>query len=234
MACTNGASLSKNTTAYYVSMAERHKKSERDNLVGQVKRALKENPAIILNKMTKLARQFYLRGREVMGEYHRLNAFIRFEVYPEYLLVAEVRPEHDVIDLIFNYFRKRYPDYIIILFEQNYGNISTRRPDVCFPEFKFKRNYWYFPRKSHTLADIRQRIRAQLPETIDVEKFTREVWERYYDSQYIKNRKNIKLARKFLPKKMIKKAAGGLAYEAQRLEEEEKDRQKSTLLDFVE
>ena len=233
MSCLNGINLTKNTMGYFLELAERHRKSQRDDLIPRVKRVLNENPAIIYNKASKLARQFYLRGREVMGEYHRLNAFVRFEVYPECLLVSDVRPEHDIIDLMFNYFRRRYPDFIILLYERKNGNLSTRRPEIQFSTLKHKRNYWFFPRASYTLVEIRELIRAQLSETIDVEDFTSEVWERYYDSQYIKERKNIKLARKWLPKKMITKATGGLSYEAQRLDEEEKNHQKNSLLDFL-
>ncbi|NVM55054.1 MAG: DUF4130 domain-containing protein [Candidatus Helarchaeota archaeon] len=231
--CINGTNLTKKTTGYFIELASRHRKSQRDDLIPRVKKILKENPAVIHNKMTKLAKQFYLRGREVMGEYHRLNAFVRFEVYPEYLLVSEVRPDHDVIDLIFNYFRRRYPDFIILFYDVDYGNLSTRRCEIQFPNFKYKRNYWYFPRNSIPLLEIRKNIRMQLPDTLPVEDFTTQIWERYYDSQYIKDRKNIKLARKALPKKMIKKAGGGLSYEAKRLDEEEKERQKNSLLDFL-
>ncbi|MFX1293510.1 MAG: DUF4130 domain-containing protein [Promethearchaeota archaeon] len=232
MSCTNGINLTQKTTQYYLAMAERHKKSQRDNLIRQVKRVLKENPAIIQNKMTKLARQFYLRGREVMGELHRLNAFIRFDLYPEYFLVSEVHPEHNIIDLIFYHFCRRFPDFIILIYDQSFGYLSTRRPKIQFPKFKQYKNYWWFPRKLYTLSKIREFIRAQLPKSLKVDLFTSIYWERYYDSQYIKERKNIKLARKSLPQKMIKKAAGGLAYEAQRLDEEETNRQKNTLLDF--
>jgi probable DNA metabolism protein len=232
--CMNGTNtLTNNSTEYYLAMAERHKRSRRDNLVKQVRKVFKENPTIIRNKMSRLARQFYHRGREVMLEVHRLNAFIRFDVYPEYLLVSEVRPEHDVIDLMFNYFRRRYPDFILALYDQRQGYVSTRRPDICFPNLTQERNYWFFPRKVLGVSELRERLRPQLQELLDAENFTGEVWERYYDSQYIKERKNIKLARKALPAKMIKKAAGGLAYEARRLDEEEKDRQKSTLLDYI-
>jgi len=233
MSCINGINLTKNTTAHFLDLAGRHRKSQRDGLIPRVKQVLRENPAIIYNKMTKLARQFYLRGREVMGEYHRLNAFVRFEVYPEYLLTSEIRPEHDIVDLMFNYFRRRYPDFLILFFDQKTGYLSTRRPKIRFPSFKYVRNYWYSPRKSYTLDEVRESIRTQLPETLNVEDFTSETWERYYDSQYIKERKNIRLARKALPQKMIKKAGGGLAYEARRLEEEEKNKQKNSLLDFL-
>ncbi|HUY00666.1 MAG TPA: DUF4130 domain-containing protein [Candidatus Deferrimicrobium sp.] len=233
MSCLNGMNLTKDTTPHFLELASRHKKSLRDDLIPKVKKVLGENPSIIYNKLTKLARQFYIRGREVLGELHRLNAFIRFEVYPEYLLVSEIRPEHDIIDLMFNYFHRRYPDFIILLTEQYQGNISTKRPNIHFSTLKQKRNYWYFPRHSYTLQDLRELIQPQLMELFDVEDFTSELWERYYDSQYIKERKNIKLARKALPKKMIKKAGGGLSYEAQRLEEEEHRRQMNSLLDFL-
>ncbi len=232
MSCTNGINLTKNSTAYFLEMAARHKKSQRDNLIGQVKQVLEKNPAIIQNKMTKLAREFYLRGREVMGEYHRLNAFIRFELYPEYLLVGEIRHEHDIIDLMFYHFRRRFPEFIILILDQINGYIATKRAKIQFPTFEYKKNFWFFTRKADSLTIVREFIRSQLPKTLQVDLFTSAYWEKYYDSQYIKERKNIRLARKFIPKKMIRKSAGSLAYEAKRLEEEEKKQQKTTLLDF--
>lgn len=232
VSCSDNGNLEKNSLNYFLEMAQRHRKSKRDNLIARVTRVLKENPAIIQNKMTKLAQQFYSRGREVIGEVHRLIAFIRFELYPEYLLVSEVYPEHDVIDLMFNFFCKRYPTFIILFFTKKQGYIATNRSDIDFPAFKFKQNYWVFKRNSNSLDNIRQLLRLQLSAILTPEKFSSKTWECYYDSQYIKSRKNIRLARKVLPEKMIRKVAGGLAYEAQRLDEEEKKQQKCTLLEF--
>ena len=232
MSCISGANLTKNTAGYYLELASRHRKSQRDDLIPKVKKVLKTNPAIIYNKMSNLAKQFYLRGREVMGEYHRLNAFVRFKAYPEYLLVSEVRPEHDILDFMFNYFRRRYPDFIILLWDQHNGNLSTRRK-LNFPDFNYKRNYWYYPRTNFTLQIIRNLIRKQISDLFNVDNFTMELWEHYYDSQYIESRKNIRLARKAIPKKMIEKAGGGMSYEAKRFDEEEHNRQKTTLFDFL-
>lgn len=214
-------------------MVQRHRKSQRDDLVSRVKPVLERDPAIIQNKMTKVAREFYRRGKEVMNELYRLNAFIRFDVYPEYLLVSEIRPEHNIVDLMFYYFWRRYPDFIILLFDKQHGYCSTKRPDIQFASLKQEKNYWIFNRNQYTLVEIRTWIIPQLPNLFDVGSFTPTTWERYYDSQYIKDRKNVKLARKALPMKMIKKAVNGLAYEAKRLEEEENDRQKNSLLKYL-
>ncbi len=218
---------------YFMDMAQRHKKSQRDNLIQKIKIKMEHDPAIIQNKMTKLAREFYRRGKEVMNELYRLNAFIRFEVYPEYLLMSEIRPEHDIIDLIFYYFWRRYPEFIILLYDKRYGYLSTKRPGLRFPLLRCEKNYWIFGRDHFALSAIRKFIAPQLQEPFHTENFTSKTWECYYDSQYIKNRKNIKLARKALPKKMIKKAVTGLSYEAKRLEEEEKGRQKNSLLKYL-
>lgn len=233
MSCINGFNLSKDTTVHYLQLAARHSKSSRDDLILRVKKVLQVNPAIIYNKTTKLARQFYLRVKEVMGEYHRLNAFIRFEAYPEYLLVSEVRAEHDVLDLMFNYFRRRYPDYIIVLNTGEDCNLSTRRSDIQFPQLKVRRNYWYFAREQYSLDEIRAMIRVQLPEILALDDFSPHLWECYYDSQYIKARKNLRLARKAIPKKMIEKSAGGLSHEARRFDEAEKTLQTTTLLQYL-
>ena len=214
-------------------MAQRHKKSQRDDLVCRVKKVIERDPAIIQNKVTKIAHEFYRRGKEVMNELYRLNAFIRFDVYPEYLLVTEISPEHNIIDLMFHYFWRRYPDFLILFYDRQSGYLSTKRPDIQFPSLKYEKNYWVFGRDQFNLADIRNVIAPQLPEMFNVDDFTATTWERYYDSQYIKDRKNIKLARKALPKKMIRKAVKGLAYEAKRLDEEENSRQKNALLKFL-
>lgn len=213
-------------------MAKRHKKSQRDDLIYRVEKVIGRDPAIIENKMTKIAREFYQRGKEVMNELYRLNAFIRFEVYPEYLLVTEIRPEHNIIDLMFHHFWRRYPDFLILFYDKKNGYLSTKRFDIQFSSLKYENNYWIFGRDQFNLSDIRNFIAPQLPEMFNVDNFPANTWERYYDSQYIKDRKNIKLARKALPKKMIRKAVTGLAYEAKRLEEEEKNKQKNSLSKF--
>jgi len=233
MSCMNGINLGNDSLDYFLDMAKRHKKSQRDDLIYRVNWVIEHDPAIIQNKMTKMAREFYQRGKEVMNELYRLNAFIRFEVYPEYLLVTEIYPEHNIIDLIFYHFWRRYPDFLILLYDKQFGYLSTKRSDIQFPSLKYEKNYWVFRREQFDLCDIRNLIAPQLPEIFNVDDFTPVTWERYYDSQYIKDRKNIKLARKALPKKMIRKAVMGLSYEAKRLNEEEKSKQKETLLKFV-
>ncbi|MDD1777204.1 MAG: DUF4130 domain-containing protein [Candidatus Helarchaeota archaeon] len=232
MSCTTGINLNKDSVEYFLEMAQRHRKSQRDDLVSRVKTVLERDPAIIQNKVTKIAREFYRRGKEVMNELYRLNAFIRFEVYPEYLLVSEIRSEHDIIDLMFPYFWRRYPDFIILLNDKEYGFCSTKRSDIqfSFSSWKCERNYWIFKRDQYTLAEIRTSIAPQLQHLFDVDTSSSIIWEKYYDSQYIKDRKNIKLARKALPKKMIKESVSGLSYEAKRLDEEENDRQKKNSL----
>jgi len=233
MSCTTGINLNADSQEYFLEMAQRHRKSQRDDLVCRVKTVIERDPAIIQNKVTKVAREFYRRGKEVMNELYRLNAFIRFEVYSEYLLVSEIRPEHNIIDLMFHHFWRRYPDFIILFYDNQYGYCSTKRPDIQFSSLKYEKNYWIFKRDQYTLAEIRTCIAPQLHELFNVDSFTPTTWERYYDSQYIKDRKNTKMARKALPTKMIKKAVSGLAYEAKRLEEEEKDRQKNSLLKYL-
>ena len=141
MSCTTGINLNADSQEYFLEMAQRHRKSQRDDLVCRVKTVIERDPAIIQNKVTKVAREFYRRGKEVMNELYRLNAFIRFEVYSEYLLVSEIRPEHNIIDLMFHHFWRRYPDFIILFYDNQYGYCSTKRPDIQFSSLKSEKNY---------------------------------------------------------------------------------------------
>jgi len=84
-----------------------------------IERAIKINSPEIFGSNTDLSREVRNRAREVMGECHRLSAFLRLTVYPEMLLYTKVDLVHDTADILMRHFCGRYPTFVIALYCNN-------------------------------------------------------------------------------------------------------------------
>lgn len=174
-----------------IDLAKRNFKSKYDNLIQQAKE-IKNCDLFATN--TDLARKLRNRAREVMGEYHRLSAFLRLDVYPEMLLFTNVELLHDTTDMLMRHFRDRYPTFIVGLYCNGVLHVDSRRDELEVFAKKFKT-------KDSAIAWLRDLLKTKISERIDTKKWSEDYWTTFYHSQYIPERKNLKLANKFLPKK---------------------------------
>ena len=112
---------------------------------------------------------------EVRREIWRMLGFIRFKSHEEMCLVARPKLFHNTADLLLYEFQNRYPHHKIVL-------ITDTVSLAIYKGRVFTVNaYEYSSFVSEDNYDV--------------------IWEEYYKSQYIEERKNIKYAAKSIPKK---------------------------------
>jgi probable DNA metabolism protein len=180
--------------------AKLHFKSKNDLLVERALEEFKKNPFKFLSKQSIISKELFKRNKEVLEEILKLKAFTRFQHFPEMLLFAEANPKHDTINFVLNYFSEKFPTFIIAFFVNNKLLIKTKRKDVFLPKEK------NFFSKNQAIEWARIKIREQLSERILLSiEWMEKYWSKYYDSQFIESRKNLKLAKQLMPLKFLEK-----------------------------
>ena len=214
-------------------MAKRHRKSKNDSLVERVLSNIEKNTEYlhkILAKATKDAVELQSRANQVIRETSKLRGFCRFNFFPEMLLVGRIAPEHDIIDLVLKHFSFRFPKFVIAIFVGDKAYIATYRKDISF-NYEKEGTIWVAKITEKFIHELRQTISEQINEKLDLGQWDYNYWEKFYESQYIPTRKNIKQALRSMPKKYFEKAA--LSYEKKRIEEEKIGAGKNkSLLDY--
>ncbi|MBD3229483.1 MAG: DUF4130 domain-containing protein [Candidatus Lokiarchaeota archaeon] len=196
MSCTPG--IPNNNYDVLMFWARRHKMSN-DHLLKRITRIYSKKPEFITNKLVEEAKKFHKIAREVALEYHRLRGYIHFELLLNLILFADINPEHKIIDILLNFFSNRFPKFIICFKNNNKIFLKTHRTDI---EFKFEqnKNKYYILNNEH-FSQLKKYL-DKFDSKMDLGEFSDDFWKKYYDSQYIETRDNIKLAKKLLPKKL--------------------------------
>ena len=180
--------------------AQRHKKSHQNNLLSRVEKIYNKNPELIRGKVIDDAKKFHKIAREVALEFNRLKGFLHFKLFPEMVLFGEVETDHDIIDLLLNFFIKRFPEFFICLQKSDIIYLGTYRKDVSLNYKTYKNQYYRL--KKIKLIKFLDYLKKNCDKKINLGQFTGDNWIEYYNSQYIESRKNIKLAKKTLPLKL--------------------------------
>jgi probable DNA metabolism protein len=137
--------------------------------------ALEFGPQYCLQGVSPAARKFANRARAVQHETHRMIGFVRFIPFGDHTLVTKPKLVHNTSDLILRGFQTRYPEHKLVLILDGYA-VSIFR---------------------HTLK--KEAVEPYL--TCLEDDSTKELWNRYYQSQYIETRPNITLAQQRIPQK---------------------------------
>lgn len=147
-------------------------------VVSAFTQALEKGPDFVISRVSKEARLMYNRSRQVYGEAHRAYGFVRLTplmTAAGEIMVGQVEFQHLISDLVLKHFIRRSKGTPVYLIEQNQA--------------------YHYHQGSFMITPVHE-----LPFTIPSNEFA-DMWDAYYDSQYIKERKNLALARKNLPKK---------------------------------
>ena len=139
--------------------------------------ALQDGPSACLCGRGPASAIFRRRSREVGNEIHRMLGLIRFEETSDGALVARPQLFHRTADLLLRKFQSRYPGRRLIFLLPEIA--------LCFHQDRLF---------SIDLQDLSSSVLNP------TDNFTA-LWEEYYRSQYIPERKNIRLASHFIPKK---------------------------------
>ncbi|MBF4488648.1 TIGR03915 family putative DNA repair protein [Psychrobacter sp. N25K4-3-2] len=134
--------------------------------------------------------------KSVGREKHRMEAFVRFEHTTDDIYFARVEPDFNVLPLIGEHFRQRYQDQHWAIYDltRNYGiyydksNSMPKRPAAL-----------------QTITDLDDAV-LRNPASIhssDEQRYQR-FWQGYFTNVNIKERKNPKLHKQYLPQRYWK------------------------------
>jgi len=167
--------------------AERHKRFRKELLAKAVEQPIE----LIRQQATRESRILYNLHRQVLGCYQLTRAFTRLDVSPHGILYAEIEPEHHVEDMVARWFLSRFPGKTILL-------QSRRGTFMCSSEGLFI--------SSERINEILPKLEKERPiDSIckEVSEFDAGIWDEYYRSQNIAERRNIRYFSRNLPKKYL-------------------------------
>ncbi len=128
------------------------------------------------NFSNKYVYAFYETLNKVKKEIHHLKGFIRFSKTKEGIYYAKFLPDNDVCDLVFPHFKNRYKNMPFILHDYRFDCLCAYNGN----ESKI----------------IRQKISP-----LTVKDDINSLFKTYYDSVNVKERKNTRLMKNYLPKR---------------------------------
>lgn len=134
--------------------------------------------------------------KSVGREKHRMEAFVRFEHTTEDIYFARIEPDFNVLPLIGEHFRQRYQDqhWAIYDIKRGYG--------VFYDKSKSTKGK---PAPLQTIVEVAEEVLAN-PKSIhsDSEKQYQKFWQGYFANVNIKERKNPRLHKQYLPQRYWK------------------------------
>jgi probable DNA metabolism protein len=134
------------------------------------------------NISTKFSEQtvldFYDTVRKIANEVHRMKGFLRFSESAQGFYYAHFEPDHDIADLLLPHFAMRFKSIPFIIHDVKRNILAM------------------YDGKEYKTVNANQTIYVQLSEN---EESMQNLWQTYYSSITIKERKNHKLMNAFLP-----------------------------------
>lgn len=149
------------------------------------KNALKYKKKIIYIRKLKCVHETLRISEYVLHEAHKLKGFIRFRELDNKILYAEIEPTNDVLLIVSNHFKRRLKNENWIIKDVKRGILSVYD----------KENLYLFYEEDFSLA-------TNL--ISNEEKQIEDLWKLFYKTISIKERKNEKVRRNFMPKKYWK------------------------------
>ncbi|MTI21909.1 DNA metabolism protein [Fulvivirga sp. RKSG066] len=124
-------------------------------------------------------------------EIHRMHAFVRFQLTVDGIYAATVNPDFDVMPFIGEHFRKRYADQLWLIYDvqRDYGIYYDMQK---LQTIHIENPEWTANKK------IKDSLLA------DKEKSFQNMWQQYFSSTSIAERKNMKLHLQHVPKRYWK------------------------------
>ena len=119
--------------------------------------------------------------QEVGREVQRMMMFARFAKVPQGIYCATINPKHDVLPLIMGHFAARFNIQQFIIFDEVHQKAGLS-----------ERGGWY-------LADAQD---LHLPDASSDDYQYQQLWKAFYDAIAIPQRRNEKLRRQFMPKRL--------------------------------
>ncbi|WP_337528161.1 TIGR03915 family putative DNA repair protein [Zhenhengia sp.] len=174
------------STVYYLYLSEL--KGFENLCLDYLKLCYRYGESINLAKNNDTIIQVDSFRRRVTLEVHRFNGFVRFkEISPKYFY-AQIEPDHNILPLLSEHFIKRFSDqYFIIHDLKRKTALVYNQEEVYLQQLSLQQSNAL---ASNNIIDPFQ-----------------DLFKSYYDSTTIKERKNPKLQRSFVPKRYWKHLA---------------------------
>ena len=172
------------------NLAERHK----DFDIKVMEKLKHLSLAEIENLASPEARTIYNWNRQVAGCYQRSRAFSRLEINKHSMIHCFIEPEHYVEDLVAKWFLSRFPIFTVIVGSQRGTFVISKRKQLEVYD--------------KSIEDLIPKFEKKLPKNeilTELGNFNEDVvWEQYYNSQMIKERKNKRYFLHNMPKKFLR------------------------------
>ena len=199
----NKLSFTCNLTAEeYVHTAIAHIDSTND-FIKKASNLLLHKPYEITTGCTEFGRLIKKRANAVLREVRLLASFMRMKPYPEMLLVGKCEIEHHTGQLIAYSLSRRFDMFVVLVFVEDNFYLATERKDISkFPDLEFTN-------ESEVVRNIREFLGNCFEERLAPDLVREDgdlLWEKYYETQFLEQRINVKQFRRFIPKYVMKKA----------------------------
>jgi len=171
------------------NLVERHLKYKKEIL----EEAENQDPELVLNQVTKEGRLLYNMQREVLGCLHRNKAFTRLQINKHGILYARVFSEHFIEDYLAKFFSERFPNFVVVIGSSRGTFVKDYNSKLFVSKLSME----------ETIRKLEPQLEIN-PMLDEMEDFDENIWHSFYTSQYIKERKNLRLFHKHIPKKMLK------------------------------
>ncbi len=193
------------------NLARRHSKFDQ-KVIGILKT---QTNSEINSLSTKEARQVYNWNRQVASTYQRARAFARLKISKHGIVYGKIEPGHYVEDLVANWFLSRFPIFIIMIESQRGTFVISKDKELIVYKEKIEKLLPEFEKlqpENNILKDLED-FNDDMSEMLGIsehfkntskEDVFNEFWKKYYDSQFIKERKNRRYFLHNIPKKFHK------------------------------
>lgn len=146
---------------------------------------LKYKEKVIYLRKLKCVSEALRISNQVKHEAHRFKGFIRFKELNNKVLYAEIEPDNNILPLIKEHFEKRFSKELWIIKD-------TKRHLLCI----------YDKKQSYLISEDEFKLLNLNPSK--TEKETEILWQEFYKTIGIKERKNDRCRMNFMPKKYWK------------------------------
>ncbi|QTD37017.1 TIGR03915 family putative DNA repair protein [Polaribacter batillariae] len=185
----NKASKNSCTKIYYAFLSEQE--NVENTLLDYISYIFKSTTKVDTDFSYSSALKISQIAKKVSREKHRMEAFVRFRLTKDQIYFANISPDFNVLPLIAKHFKRRYADQKWVIYDiaRHYGlfyNLKT----VEIIHINFPSNFDFSKTNENYFAD----------EEFDFQK----LWQHYFKSTNITERKNIKLHVKHVPKRYWK------------------------------
>ncbi len=186
----------------YVDAASYHNETTNE-FIEKALLVMKSKPHEITTGCSDFGRLIKKRANQVLREIHLLASYLRLKPYPEMILVGNCKPEHNTTFFIGKSIAKRFDRFIILIFTlDNFAVVSNRRTLPEFPKFTASS-------REELIVSVRGFAEKNIAERLSQDILLENgdfLWEKHYETQFLEQRLNTKLFRKFIPKYALEKA----------------------------